>query len=462
MSGTVAARLFKMLPPRMPLTEKYRLIENLWSHVGPRSRNTLRIGLDTSVEQILEAVRKHIEDVVVRYKIPKNLERRFEWLAAGDSHAKQDLLNHLLHMEKALVEQGARLQLPVMLSHLRGDQGRRTHHLSQILRIGNHELELLLEKGATGVSAVSPQTIYTQTKEAARSLSWMWWVVAGIAVLLLLISANRSNPPVQVKHQPVDPAISRPKALPPSSSQQREPLYVPPVAGGPLRESDPWSSVQPPNPTGPSSSLSTPSMREKPDDFPAPLALPGPTVRAAEEKVDSTSAPTLPTPQIELEKIEDAKRVQQRLIELGFLFGVADGIWGPRSRQALRNFWGAQGMESNDSWDSQVQERLFSTSAMPSPVGANTLDNGFVGGWGVDANQCRQGPLTITTQKAEAFGAICEFASIKRESSNEWRAQATCTNEGKRWQANIRLTTVGNKLTWSSERGTTSYTRCSG
>ncbi len=59
----------------------------------------------------------------MRYKIPKDLERRFEWLAGGDSRVKQELLNHLRHMEKSLFVEGARLQLPVLLAHLASEAG---------------------------------------------------------------------------------------------------------------------------------------------------------------------------------------------------------------------------------------------------------------------------------------------------------------------------------------------------
>jgi len=152
MSGMVASRLFQMLPPRMPLSEKYRLIENLWNHVGPRSKHTLRIGLNSTVEQVLLAVRKHIDELVVRYRIPDNLERRFEWLAVGDAQVKQELLNHLRNMEKTLVEQGTREQFPIMLDHLRSDESRHTHRMAQIIRVGNHELELLFDKKASGVA----------------------------------------------------------------------------------------------------------------------------------------------------------------------------------------------------------------------------------------------------------------------------------------------------------------------
>ena len=56
-------------------------------------------------------------------------------------------------MEKALVVEGARIQLPVLLDHLRGDAGQYTHHVAKVLKIGNHELELLIDKNAAWPSS---------------------------------------------------------------------------------------------------------------------------------------------------------------------------------------------------------------------------------------------------------------------------------------------------------------------
>jgi hypothetical protein len=54
MAGQTAERLFRLLPLQMPLESKYRLIENLWNHVGTTTRKTLRIGLDANTEQVME------------------------------------------------------------------------------------------------------------------------------------------------------------------------------------------------------------------------------------------------------------------------------------------------------------------------------------------------------------------------------------------------------------------------
>jgi peptidoglycan hydrolase-like protein with peptidoglycan-binding domain len=172
--------------------------------------------------------------------------------------------------------------------------------------------------------------------------------------------------------------------------------------------------------------------------------------------VDTANA--LSTPQLlDLREIENAKQVQQRLIDLGFLFSGADGIWGQHSRRALQEFRAANGLGESDTWDEATQERLLRA---PDAKAANTSGISFIGGWGVDVAECRDSPITITARRAEGFGASCEFHSTQRESSNAWRLRAECASQTERWNANIRLTISTSKLTWSSERGTTTYVRC--
>jgi peptidoglycan hydrolase-like protein with peptidoglycan-binding domain len=59
---------------------------------------------------------------------------------------------------------------------------------------------------------------------------------------------------------------------------------------------------------------------------------------------------------------------QNRLIELGFLAGPADGVWGTKSRAALRAFKIANGLAADDKWDDLVSGRLYSTQAARSPL----------------------------------------------------------------------------------------------
>jgi hypothetical protein len=188
----------------------------------------------------------------------------------------------------------------------------------------------------------------------------------------------------------------------------------------------------------------------------APLAALSPPPIAA--PVTVTTA--FPTPLLDLGQIEDARRVQRRLTSLGFLSGTANGSWGPQSRKALRDFRVAQGLGPSDSWDRQSQQALFSAAAARVPATGT-----FVGGWGINADQCRQAPdnrspLRIDTRHAEAFSTTCQFNSTQRESANEWRIRASCADEHGQWSANIRLTLAGSRLTWTSERGTATYLRC--
>jgi hypothetical protein len=188
MSGEVASRLYNLLPPLMPLEAKYRLITNLWHHVGPSSKKTLRVGLDANIEDVLGMVKQHMNEVVVRYKIPGNLERRFDWLSTGDAHVKQDLLNYLREMEKSLVVEGARAQLPVLLAHLMSEQGKQTHRLAQILQIGKHELELAVDKTMSGVVLVDRMPIGGSGFHLGETgkWTWVWWVLAATLVIGLL------------------------------------------------------------------------------------------------------------------------------------------------------------------------------------------------------------------------------------------------------------------------------------
>jgi hypothetical protein len=64
----------------------------------------------------------------------------------------------------------------------------------------------------------------------------------------------------------------------------------------------------------------------------------------------------------------DITAAQNRLIELGFLMGAADGVWGTKSRTALRAFKIANALTADDKWDDLVSSRLYSTQAARSPL----------------------------------------------------------------------------------------------
>lgn len=178
MGGQTAERLFNLLPPRMPVADKYRLTKSLWEHVGPSSSQTIRVGLDAELHDVMEVVGERVARMVTTYQIPPSMEQRFNWLAAGDVQVKQELLNRLLREEEALVIEGVRVQFPVMMDHLRSEDGAYTQHMSQTVVIGKHSFKVLLDPGATGV----------QVEEGIRSplpvrsgggmdLGWLWWLL---------------------------------------------------------------------------------------------------------------------------------------------------------------------------------------------------------------------------------------------------------------------------------------------
>lgn len=188
MAGQTASRLFNLLPPLMPIGEKYKLTEGLWRHVGPSSKRRLRVGADASVDDALAAARDHVESVVSGYQIPDGLARRFEWLSAGDVSVKQQLLNHVQGLEKKLVVEDLRQRLPVLINHLRQDSANLTKRVAHTLVVGKHELEVLVDGTASGVQLEEWRPI---SSTGGGGLTWLWWVLAiGAAVLFFALKKH--------------------------------------------------------------------------------------------------------------------------------------------------------------------------------------------------------------------------------------------------------------------------------
>jgi hypothetical protein len=98
----------------------------------------------------------------------------------------------------------------------------------------------------------------------------------------------------------------------------------------------------------------------------------------------------------------------------------------------------------------------------PEPVTLRSL----AGRWAPDRASCsernRRGaflPLTLSERGAKAGGASCSFRRTDQQ-GNRWVVAATCKDGSETWNANVRLVLAGSKLTWSSERGTQTYSRC--
>lgn len=93
----------------------------------------------------------------------------------------------------------------------------------------------------------------------------------------------------------------------------------------------------------------------------------------------------------------------------------------------------------------------------------------YVGVWGPGAAACssrrsaRRGllPAVIRPGSARAGKTVCRFRDTRREGRG-WTMTASCSSAGRHWTSRVRLTVAGSRLTWASERGSASYTRCRG
>lgn len=97
----------------------------------------------------------------------------------------------------------------------------------------------------------------------------------------------------------------------------------------------------------------------------------------------------------------------------------------------------------------------------PAPASAE-----YVGTWGPTADACstrshRRGyiPATITSDRAKAGRTVCSFHDGRR-TGNAWVMAAECSDRGRRWTSQVRLVVDGDRLTWSSSRGSSAYVRC--
>jgi hypothetical protein len=88
----------------------------------------------------------------------------------------------------------------------------------------------------------------------------------------------------------------------------------------------------------------------------------------------------------------------------------------------------------------------------------------FVGTWAADASACasrptRLLPAVIDNDGARAGETFCAFKK-KTQDGAAWNVVATCSNPRERWTANVRLVVDGERLRWSSQRGSQTYVRC--
>jgi hypothetical protein len=89
----------------------------------------------------------------------------------------------------------------------------------------------------------------------------------------------------------------------------------------------------------------------------------------------------------------------------------------------------------------------------------------FAGVWGPDPSACSARntrgylPTVIDADGARAGETFCRFTS-KKPVADGWDVVASCSNQRERWTSNVRLRLEGERLSWTSKRGSQAYVRC--
>lgn len=323
--------------------------------------------------------------------------------------------------------------------------------------------------------------------------------ISGACIVLALISLNQpatksSGPVVQKKDAPkpapVDVSSKQPSVMPVNREATLPrnppiPLPLPPsprptpntitkqdqTPRGKPGQGTIWDGFNDQSIRGVGGPYVPPNIRDvnepkHPPALPEPIEIPSPKGDSLATNLSDMPV-TEVSPMIDLASKSGASRVQQRLIDLGLLEGEADGIWGPRSRQALVEFRQRQGLGVDDKWDDATQ-RLLLEAVVSAPVSENPrilrpYVGSYVGGWAPAGERCASSaaaPVRLNTNFAETAGGRCDFENIRQVGGGQWSFQAKCSSSGSNWISNVTLTRVGAKLTWQSERGTTIYYGC--
>jgi hypothetical protein len=94
---------------------------------------------------------------------------------------------------------------------------------------------------------------------------------------------------------------------------------------------------------------------------------------------------------------------------------------------------------------------------------ARAVPPAIVGVWAPETGSCsaRKGalPAIISERGARAGETSCVFKE-QRWTERDFRILANCTNGHEHWTSNVRLVVKGDRLVWTSKRGTQAYTRC--
>ena len=98
--------------------------------------------------------------------------------------------NYLLEVEKHQAVSALQLQLPVLLQHMR-EQGEITKRLAQIIMLGKHKIEIVIDPNASGISLEEPRPVAaTSGSRSGGSFAWVWWLI-GIGLLIVWLMSHK-------------------------------------------------------------------------------------------------------------------------------------------------------------------------------------------------------------------------------------------------------------------------------
>jgi hypothetical protein len=188
-------------------------------------------------------------------------------------------------------------------------------------------------------------------------------LIASVAVILLMafgqywLSLSAPSPSSPSSYQPSIPTEADTPAITNSPVSRSGNINEPSEAPTRVPSEIPKSAIAAPEAAG--------SAPAQPADEAAPTSTRIPPFDSTEGATQANPAtPSIPPgSRLDLLRPNDVRRIQQRLVDLGFLSGVSDGVWGLRSQRALRDFRLAQGL-GDGSWDDRTEQQLFSTSAV--------------------------------------------------------------------------------------------------
>lgn len=171
-----------------------------------------------------------------------------------------------------------------------------------------------------------------------------------------------------------------------------------------------------------------------------------------------------PRPEVDLRTVPNHSQSAGTLNELpeaiGLLmqpppFALAHvGRSASEPRVAQEDGYSKYPLESPTVYPEQTGDHL--TTAKPTVLGFWAPDKGAC-----SARAFQEGvlPTMITSEGAWAGETFCVFRK-RKETDTGWQIFAECSAPRERWTSNVRLMVTGDRLTWSSKRGTQTYTRC--